>query len=240
MKLVLIVFILISGLFTFLSKDIKTKDYFSKRVTKTLNFNDTVEGPFIDSLKIGVPGRYKLEIKQVLYLGENSFVHFKLYSKNNNRWTLVQFYDAQKDPISPLDVLISDYNGDGLNDLSFRSAIAARGANEVRSLFIFNINHLDTIKNATDFPNLEYNRELKCLDSWMVHGGCTTVFLNLKKDSLMEFASVNIYDTLLTVHEMTRNGIDSIILERQLYPDEEFTRFKNYKPLNPSGQKNAR
>lgn len=235
MKPTLRLFFFICCLFITLTIISWTKNYSSLRTSFSKNSNDTIEGPFIDSLKIGIPGQYKLEIKQVLYLAENSFVHFKLFRKNKGLWTTIQSYDAQKDPISPLDVIISDYNGDGLKDLSFRSATAARSANEVRSLFIFNKNHLDTVKNATDFPNLKYNNELKCIDSWMVHGGCTTVFLTLKNDSLIEFASVNIYDTLLTVSEVNKKGIDTILLERRILPDEDFTRFINYKPLKPCG-----
>jgi len=195
--------------------------------------NERLHGLFIDSLKIGIPGQFKLEIKQVPTFEDNAVVDFKFYRLENKRWTFIQSYEAIKDPISPLDIIISDYNGDGLNDLSFRSAIAARSINEIRSLFIFNKNHLDTIKNATDFPNLKYNKELNCLDAWMVHGGCTTVFLKLKKDSLQEFASVNINDTLLTVSEVNATGVDNIILKRRVLPDENLTRFKNYKPLKP-------
>jgi hypothetical protein len=233
MKPSLRLFFFIGGLFITWTIISWTKNYSAVRTSHIKNSNDTIEGPFIDSLKIGIPGQFKIEIKQVLYLGENSFVHFKLFYKNKSGWTKIQSYDAQKDPISPLDVIFSDYNGDGLKDLSFRSAIAARGANEIRSLFIFNKNHLDTVKNATDFPNLQYNKELKCIDSWMVHGGCTTVFLKLRNDSLIEFASVNIYDTLLTVSEVNPKGIDTIILKRRILPDEDFTRFKNYRPLKP-------
>ena len=70
----------------------------------------------------------------------------------------------------------------------------------------------------------------------MVYGGCSTVFLKLIGDSLKEFASVDQFDTLLTVREISANGIDSILVNRKILPDEEYNRYINYEPLTPCGQ----
>ena len=137
-----------------------------------------------------------------------------------------------------MDFIVADYNGDGLGDLSFRCATAARMSNVVRNLFIFNKGYLDTIKNAADYPNLRYNSRLNCLDSWMVYGGCSTIFLKFNNDSLKEFASVELYDSLLTVREINSSGIETILLKRTILPGEDFTRYVNYNPLTPCGQKN--
>lgn len=110
------------------------------------------------------------------------------------------------------EVDISDFNNDGFNDITFISGTAARGANEVRRLFLFDQNEqeLVSIVNSPDYPNMLYNKELDCIDAFLVYGGCSTVFLNIDGDSLKEFASVKL-DNGLTVSTYDKNGRERII-----------------------------
>ncbi len=50
---------------------------------------------------------------------------------------------------------LEDFNNDGIKDMTYVSAVAARGANEVRRLFIYDKkrDELVYIKNSEDYPN---------------------------------------------------------------------------------------
>jgi hypothetical protein len=53
---------------------------------------------------------------------------------------------------------LADFNNDGFKDVTYMSAEAARGANEIRRLFMYNRekDQLVYIKNSDQYPNLEY------------------------------------------------------------------------------------
>lgn len=189
---------------------------------------------FIDSLSIGEKGSCKIEIIKHRVLDENYFI-VKFYTRNPKQWYLQNTYlypcFAQMD----LEPNISDFNNDGLNDITFNSGIAARGANEVRRLFVYDkqTKELISIVNAEQFPNLQYNAELNCIDAWLFHGGTTTVFARIEKDSLKEFASVDL-DNYITVYEVNKFGQNKLIRRDTITSfrnRDAFVRYKNYKPL---------
>jgi hypothetical protein len=76
---------------------------------------------------------------------------------------------------------------------------------------------------------MRYNRELNCVDAFLVYGGSSTVFLNIKDDSLKEFASVRLLDGL-TVTTYDEQGKEKIIL-KDLTKKGGYIRYKNFSPL---------
>ena len=124
---------------------------------------------------------------------DRSFVIINFFTRQNGCWVSANHYELDKDDVLGMDPELSDFNNDGLNDMTYISAVAARGANEVRRLFIYNKSNdrLMMIENSDDYPNLRYNKRLNCLDAFLVYGGCSTVFLRIEGDSLKEFACVS-------------------------------------------------
>jgi hypothetical protein len=185
---------------------------------------------FIDSTNIGRRSFNKVELTK--YSNEDGhYVIIRFYSKRNNSWQLRNAYNFLKDGINNCDVELSDFNGDGLNDLTYKSGVAARGANDLRKLLIYDkvSDKLTCIKNSDDYPNLLYNKELHCIDAFWVYGGCSTVFLKIDADTLIEFASVELFDGL-TVATYDKNNKEKIIL-RDTSVKTEYTRYKNFNPL---------
>jgi hypothetical protein len=147
----------------------------------------------------------------------------------------MQSFKFDKDGVTDCDPSIEDFNNDGLGDFSYRSDVAARGANEVRKLFIYdkNIDELVYIENSEDYPNLAYNKTLNCVDSFIVTGTTVTAFLHIEGNRFREFTSVE--------NGMTREATiidkagNSRIIRREKYNiddfGEAFRRFSNYDPL---------
>lgn len=226
MKTLLILFISIS---TYLSS--KAGVF----ITKNLEQSDSTElkEVFIDSSNIGRKKHNKIELS--LYgIRDSNYVVIKFYSRlKNNTWKLRQTFSFGKDGITSLDTKLSDCNNDGFKDMTYISTVAARSANEVRRLFIYNSisDKLIDIKNSERYPNMLYNKALHCIDAFLVYGGSSTVFLNIKGDRLIEFASVEV-DDHITVYEIDKSG-KRRILKKLRNKDWNYTRFKNYKPLIP-------
>jgi len=185
---------------------------------------------FADSLNIGRKSNNKIDLS-LFRTDDSIFVVINFYSKQNEKWVLKNHYEFEKDGITGLDTKLSDFNNDGLNDMTYISAVAARGANEVRRLFIYDKDNdqLTLMKNSEDYPNMLYNKELDCIDAFLVYGGCSTVFLKISGDSLKEFASVELFDGLY-VRTYDELGKEKIILEDTAHKGE-YERYKNYNPL---------
>jgi hypothetical protein len=191
---------------------------------------------FVDSLNIGVKGKCKVElIKHRVY--NDNFVIIKFYikgrytTKDPETWMNTNTYCYETTDLMGFEPNISDFNNDSFNDITFISGTAARGANEVRRLFVYDNQkqELISIVNSQDYPNMLYNKELDCIDAFLVYGGCSTVFLTIEGDSLKEFARVELSEGL-TVSTYDKNGKEKIIKRDKKY-DFEFIRFKNFKPL---------
>ena len=153
---------------------------------------------FTDSLNIGRRSFNKIELSRYRTAADSNYVVIKFYSKQGGSWKLRNEFHFEKDGVADCDTKLSDFNNDGLDDMTYVSAIAARGANEVRRLFIYDKNkdRLVLMKNSEQYPNMLYNRELNCIDAFLVYGGCSTVFLKINADSLKEFANVELFDGL--------------------------------------------
>lgn len=146
---------------------------------------------FVDSLNIGGKWKCKVElIKHRVY--DDIYVIVKFYIKGRNTikdpetWMIQNNYSHETSALMGFEANISDFNNDEFNDVTFISGTAARGANEVRRLFIFDQQKQELISmvNSQDYPNMLYNKELDCIDAFLVYGGCSTVFLNIDGDSL--------------------------------------------------------
>lgn len=185
---------------------------------------------FIDSLLIGRKRLNKVEVFKYR-TADSNYVDIKFYKKETNNWKLNQTIHFLKDEITGCDTKLSDFNNDKLYDMTIVSSVAARGANEVRRLFIYNksLDKLIEMKNSESYPNMLYNKTLNCIDAFLVYGGSSTVFLKIDGDSLKEFASVQAEDGV-TVREFDKKGNEKIIFQ-DTTNKASYIRFKTYKPL---------
>jgi hypothetical protein len=190
------------------------------------------EEAFADSTKIAKPGNYKIEILQKT-IDTSTTVTFSLFQKNGNHWNNVQIFNLKKDCSVPMLTEIKDFNNDGYNDLTIHYSTAARGANDIRKLFIFlkNKNKFIEVKNSDQYPNLFYNNKLNCICALSVYSGFTTHFLQLKKDSLAEFAKVDCVDGEVQSY-LVKND-KQILLKSKKYDGENdfMITFSNYDPI---------
>lgn len=199
---------------------------------KKVVVKDTIslEEYFTDSLHIARKKLNKVELFRYKQADSN-YVVVKFYSKVEGQWQLRNEYHFEQDSFAHCETELSDFNGDGLKDMTYRSLMAARGGNEVRRLLVYDngTDRLISMKNAEQYPNMAYNSKLKCIDAFMLYGGCTTAFLKISADSLREFASVTLYEGL-TVKVYDKNGKEKILL-RDTSNKEELIRYKNFSPL---------
>ncbi|MCS4305323.1 XAC2610-related protein [Chryseobacterium sp. BIGb0232] len=203
------------------------------------------EEKFVDSLNAGTKGKTKVVFEKFRHSGNGdayASIHFYdlkktwVESKGSefNIWELKNSFKFDKDGVSDLNVEIEDFNNDRFNDITYQSAIAGRGGNIVMTLFVYDPKSKGFIhiKNSERYPNLSYNAELNCINSLILTGSTTTEFLKIKKDSLDEFARVEVSDTILVEEKDAAGKFRVIQKKRFLDSGEDFYRvFRNYKPL---------
>ncbi|WP_142726117.1 hypothetical protein [Chryseobacterium sp. ON_d1] len=203
------------------------------------------EEKFVDSLNAGEKRKTKVEFEKFRHTGNGDvFVSIKFYKSEKkwikgektdiDIWRLTNSFKFDKDGVTGLDVQISDFNNDGFNDITYQSAIAGRGGNIVMTLFVYDPDNKDFIhiKNSESYPNLTYNEKLHCINSLILTGSTTTVFLTIKKDALEEFARVDVSDKIV-VEEKGGDGKFRVVEEKPFKGNDEdfYKTFKNYKPL---------
>lgn len=184
----------------------------------------------VDSTHIGVKGMHKIDIQ--MFQNDTSYIKLRFFQKENKEWKEVQnsHYPCTQLFVEPE---ILDYNNDGFNDISWISLAAARTANEVRTLCIYDKEkeQMVYIRNSEEYPNISYNTELDCLDSHAIYGGSTTYFLRLQGDSLFRFAEVSLFDKEREVNIYDDAGIQTMLLHDTLGdPEEVYTRFLHFDP----------
>jgi len=193
---------------------------------------------FVDSTQVGKEGSHKIEI--LTHENDSTkdcFVKifcYKRYKGGEKKDWWLSCNEFIFDGVMLSEPEISDYNNDGYNDFAYESLYAARSANIVRKLFIYDPENDEFIyiKNSENFPNLAYNKELNCITSLMVYGCYATVFLTLQNDSLKRFASVELCGNgELTVNEFDKYGNEKMIKHEMNNDFNLIDPFKNYKPL---------
>lgn len=203
------------------------------------------EEKFVDSLNAGTKGKTKIEFEKFRH-SDNGDVYVSIHfydlkktwveSKGSefHFWDLKNSFKFQKDGVSDLNVEIKDFNNDGFNDIAYESAVAARGGNVVMTLFIYDPKNKNFIhiKNSEKYPNLSYNPKLNCINSVILTGSTTTAFLKVRKDSLDEFARVDVSDKIV-VEVKDSTGKFKVLKEKPFEgSDEDFYKvFRNYNPL---------
>lgn len=204
------------------------------------DINKPVES-FSNDSKIARPHKNRIQIDIVKLPGSdaaykpNNLAIVRFFSITSSKgWELKQTIEIESHALADADPKIEDFNNDGLKDITFVSNTAARGANEVRTLLIYDkLNDiLVHVKNSEDYPNLAYNRTLNCIDSWMFHGATTTVFLKLEGDSLREFASVDTgAERVVTL--IDRDGNTKVIRREKMLEADIYTRYRTFNPPRP-------
>ena len=117
--------------------------------------NTEIIETFVDSLNIGEKGKCKIELtKHRVY--EGNYIVIKFYRKGQKTWYIQNRYSYGTNALMGFESNISDYNNDKFNDITFISGTAARGANEVRRLLIYDEQkqELISIVNSPDYPNM--------------------------------------------------------------------------------------
>jgi hypothetical protein len=192
--------------------------------------NTEILETFVDSMNIGEKGKTKIElIKHRVF--DDIYVIVKFYTKGPNYWYNQNTYLYDGTGLREFEPTLSDYNNDKYNDLSFISGTAARGANEVRRLFIYEgyKKKLISIANSEEYPNMLYNEELDCIDAFLVHGTSSTEFARIVNDSLKTFASVYNDLDFHTISSVDTRGNRKEI--KKVKSRGAYIRFKNFEPL---------
>lgn len=194
-------------------------------------FASVWEESFSNETEIGRRRKNRLEIRCV---SGNDRVQAEIvfYSLSKTKeWKRKQSLRFENLNYGGCDPKITDFNNDGYKDLTFRSGQAARGANEIRTLLIYDSkkDELIHIKNSAEYPNLEYNKKLDCVDAWAFHGATTTIFLRLEGDMLREFASVDTgAERVVTI---TRRSGERVVIRREpMKEDEVYTKYSTFDP----------
>lgn len=225
-------YILSLGLFIILSGWLCKEKTINKEIVDYEKYTDDNILTFTDSLRIGEKCRNKLVIKHILE-EDSCYVDIFFYEKADNVWLQLQKFNFDAPSIIDIsNTIVQDYNNDGFGDFTYHSAMAARGANEVRKLFVYSpeTKRLVYIHNSEHYPNMEYNEQLDCIDAFAVYGGTTTSFLKIKGDSLQQFAKIDLWGNQRIVAEIDENGKETILKEDSI-SDGPYIRYANYKTL---------
>ncbi|MEZ5421503.1 MAG: hypothetical protein R2682_00235 [Pyrinomonadaceae bacterium] len=212
---------------------------------KALEREDPPAGTILESntddSNVGKPHHNKVELKIIKgsstspNAAPSNIAEIKFYALTaSDTWSLKQTLQLETYAIMDAEPQFEDFNNDGFKDITFASNTAARGANDVRTLLIYDkrSDELIHVKNSEDYPNLAYNRTLNCIDSWMIHGASTTVFLRLEGDVLKEFATVGTGEELV-VSVIGKNGHERVVRREKMSLDDVYTRYTTFDPPRP-------
>lgn len=187
---------------------------------------------FSDSKTVIKPGKYKINVTQKSSKSE-SVVVFNLFQKSGNKWSIIQSGSYRKQTDFPLFVTTNeDLNNDGYNDLKISYAQAARGANEIEKLFIFNpkTQKLTEILNSQEYPNLHYSARRNCITSYMFYGGNATYFLHIKQNRLESFGKVEFSNDSIYSYKIKNKK--EILLKKEAYKSNDgAVFFSNFDPV---------
>ncbi|SKB66163.1 hypothetical protein SAMN05660477_00567 [Soonwooa buanensis] len=186
---------------------------------------------FSDSKTVIKNNQYKLDVVQK-NLNEEALVSFSLFKKINKKWIKLQDYRFKKQNFFLSVDTSEDLNNDGYKDVKISFAQAARGANEINRLFVFDpkSQKLIDMENSADYPNLHYNEKKDCVTSDIFYGGSATYFLKIKKNKLEPFGKVEFYNDSISSYKIVQGK--EILLKKQAYDsDQGATFFSNFDPV---------
>lgn len=202
---------------------------------KNENINE-IDEYFTDDSNIGVPHKNKIEMSNSKK-SDGNVVEIKFYSLiENKKWKLKQTFEFEIHSSVRFDPKFEDFNNDGLKDFTYQSDLAGRGANDIRRLFIYDRKNdeLVYITNSEEYPNLMYNKQLKCLDAQRFYGGTVaTDFLKIDENRLIEFASVVTLGNERKVYLVDKNGKEKLLRTDKVEDDDLFERYKTFNPPTP-------
>lgn len=204
------------------------------------------EEKFVDSLNIGFKGKNKVEIEKfrneqlednlviLTFFKKDSIWNYEKQKITGTVWRRTNRFYFEKDGLTGTNAELKDFNNDGFKDFTYQSGVAGRGGNIIKTLFVYNPKerNFSHILNSDNYPNLSYNSKLNCVNSLILTGSTTTVFMKIKNDSLCEFARVDVSDKIV-VEEKDSTGRFKIIDEKPFKGNDYdfYKTFKNYKPL---------
>lgn len=189
---------------------------------------------FIDSTSIGDKGKCKVEL--ILHRVYNDhFVIIKFYVKEttgkaSGRWMQSDMYYYEGSSTEGLSPIITDFNNDGYNDITYRYGDAARGGNLVCRLFVYDVENgeLKSIVNSEEYPNLEYNKKLDCIEGVTYTGSVSTKYLRIVGDSLRLIGEIYYFNEHSGIFKYIQNGK---VVEHTIKGDDDLNRrLKEFKP----------
>jgi hypothetical protein len=189
---------------------------------------------FTDDRQIGRRGKNKIEIR-CYSRGDQRLTELKFYARTEyGAWLEMQSFKFEKDGLTDCDPVIEDFNNDGFKDFTYQSDVAARGANEIRKLFIYDkkLDELVFIENSEDYPNMVYNKKRDCIDAWLFYGATSTVFLKIEGNRLREFATVST-GLERVVELIDKDGNRRVISQKKMRENEIYTRYRDFDPVTP-------
>lgn len=176
---------------------------------------------FSDSLNIARK-RFNKVMFERYAIADSNYVVIQFFSKQNDKWVIKNDFHFPKDNLASCFPEVANFNNDGLKDFTYVSNIAARGSNEVRTLFIYNNQNdaLIRIKNSEDFPNMQYVEELNCVTAFAISGSYDTLFAKLEADSLrlVMIQDQTGSDFTISVHD--KNGKEKVIKKTKADPND--------------------
>ena len=202
----------------------KTNSVIFEPITDTTEF-------YVDSLTIGKSKSNRIEIRKISNQ-DSTYTNIKFFKKSN-QWKLIQELNIENSAISPLTPKYADYNNDGFMDVLFRSGSAARGANIVQTLLVYNKSDgkMIWIKNSEQYPNIEYNAKRDCIISWIFTGSLSTAFLRIESDSLKEFAYIEQGDGRVRTYLIDKQGDSKLLNNIKDVGFSDYEKFIDYDPL---------
>lgn len=176
-----------------------------EQVHDGVELDGKVRDVYVDSLI--QPNDLKLNIYLTRYhedsVEEGKLVHLEVFADVMGETLIQEFWLDSRGTAGMYYPLVYDYNNDGFYDYSFKSVTAARGANEIRRVFLFKpeLNKFVELSNAQKYPNLTYNKSMQCLSGYAVYAGTMQSFLHIKHDSLVRFLDVEHHRFVRTVRK---------------------------------------
>lgn len=187
---------------------------------------------FSDSQTFVKAGRYKINVVQK-NSAEFSTVYFKMYKKSKSSWIKIQDGNFRKESSFRLTVDTSeDLNNDGYGDLKISYAQAGRGSNSIEKVLMFDPRkqQLVEILNSQGYPNLHYNPDRNCLNSYAFYGGTSTYFLKIKKNRLEEYGRVDYSNDTVQSFKII-NGKEILLQKRFYKSTDAAVFFSDFDPL---------